>query len=164
MSVVSDTSPLNYLILTGLDRILPALFARVAVPQAVFDELCSPGAPETVRAWLAAPPGWFEVRAVRPADPALALLDPGEREAITLAEELRAGLVLLDEARARRTATQRGLRVVGTLGLLDRAATRGLIDLGDALRRLSQTTFRASPKLLQSLKAGGPARPQGPTD
>jgi len=40
---------------------------------------------------------------------------------------------------------------VGTLGLLDRAAAAGLIDLQDALTRLRQTTFRASPKLLEVL-------------
>jgi len=124
MTVVSDTSPLNYLIVTGLDHILPTLFGRIAVPAAVYGELSAPGAPEQVKVWLAAPPGWLEVRVALVADPGLAQLGPGEREAIALAETLGGGLVLLDETKARRTAIQRGLRVVGTLGLLDRAAAR----------------------------------------
>lgn len=152
MTAVSDTSPLNYLILTDLDHILPELCGRVLVPGAVFDELGSHGAPEKVRAWVSAPPEWMEVRRLPSLDAELAGLDPGEREAIALACQIQPSLLLLDEARARKAAIQRGLRVVGTLGLLDRAAARGLIDLGDALNRLRRTTFRASPKLLERLK------------
>lgn len=60
-------------------------------------------------------------------------------------------MLLLGEARARQAAIQRGLHVVGTLGVLDRAAARGLIDFQDALRRLRHTTFRATPRLLEGL-------------
>lgn len=121
------------------------------VPRAVFDELGSPGAPEKVKAWIAAPPEWIEVRGLASLDPELAYLDPGEREAIALACQIGPSLLLLDEAKGRDAAILRGLRVVGTLGLLDRAAARGLIDLQDALSRLRRTTFRASPKLLEGL-------------
>jgi predicted nucleic acid-binding protein len=79
-------------------------------------------------------------------------LDPGERDAILLAESLNADLLLLDENLGRQAARQRKLRVTGTLGLLDRAASRGLIDLSASLDRLTQTNFRVSPKLLQQLK------------
>jgi len=151
MTVVSDTSPLNYLILIGLDEILHQLFGRVLLPGAVFDELGSSGAPEKVRAWISAPPEWIEVRRLPSPGPELAHLDPGEREAIGLAAQIGPSLLLLDEARARDAAIHRGLHVVGTLGLLDRAAAAGLIDLQDALTRLRQTTFRASPKLLEVL-------------
>jgi len=151
MTVVSDTSPLNYLILTGLDEILHELFGRVLLPGTVFDELCSSGAPEKVRAWISAPPEWIEIHRLPSLGPELAHLDPGEREAIALAGQIGPSLLLLDEAKARDAATQRGLHVVGTLGLLDRAAAAGLIDLHDALARLRRTTFRASPKLLEGL-------------
>ncbi len=151
MTVISDTSPLNYLILTDLDEILYQLFARVLVPGAVFDELGSSGAPEKVTAWIAAPPEWIEVHRLPSLGSELAHLDPGEREAIALAGQIGPSLLLLDEAKGRDAAILRGLQVVGTLGLLDRAAARGLIDLQDALNRLRRTTFRASPKLLEGL-------------
>ena len=84
--------------------------------------------------------------------PQLAGLDPGEREAITLALSLKADLVLPDEAKGRRVADQHGLSVCGTLGVLDQAASRGMLDLDEALARLRRTSFRASPKLLESLR------------
>lgn len=45
MTVISNTSPLNYLALIGLQDILPALFGRVLIPEAVWHELSSSGAP-----------------------------------------------------------------------------------------------------------------------
>jgi len=43
MTVVSDTSPLNYLTLVGLEHLLPTLFGRVIIPLAVQKELEAPG-------------------------------------------------------------------------------------------------------------------------
>ncbi len=57
MIVVSDTSPLNYLILIGHAEILPALFSRVVAPPAVVAEMLQPGAPEVVANWATSPPG-----------------------------------------------------------------------------------------------------------
>ncbi len=54
-----------------------------------------------------------------------------------------------DEKKARQVARQRGLPVAGTLGVLDVAAKRGLVDLADALDRLRQTNFRAPARLLR---------------
>jgi predicted nucleic acid-binding protein len=64
---------------------------------------------------------------------------------------LRADLIILVEKAARQLATERGLWVTGLLGVLDEAATRGLVDLPVAVERLRQTTFRASPRLLEAL-------------
>jgi hypothetical protein len=46
MIVVADTSPLNYLVITGYDHLLPELFGTILVPPAVFEELNDPNAPE----------------------------------------------------------------------------------------------------------------------
>ena len=54
-------------------------------------------------------------------------LDPGEAEAIIVAGELHAGLLLVDEKRGRRIAIDRGLEVTGLLGVLAEAKARGLI-------------------------------------
>ncbi len=85
MMVVADTGPLHYLVLVGVVEVLPPLYTRVIVPQKVAEELGATGAPLAVQAWIAQPPRWLEIRADPPADSTLALLDPDERAAITLA-------------------------------------------------------------------------------
>jgi predicted nucleic acid-binding protein len=100
--VVADTSPLNYLIQIGCDHVLPALYERVFVPSTVVEELRDPRAVEAVGAWLKAPPSWLVVEQVaETADARLARLDPGERQAIQLAQRAHADLLLMDERLAR---------------------------------------------------------------
>jgi predicted nucleic acid-binding protein len=71
MIVVSDTSPLNYLILTEATQVLPALFGRVYAPQAVIQELAHRGSPEAVRLWATSPPEWLSVKQPAHIDPSL---------------------------------------------------------------------------------------------
>jgi predicted nucleic acid-binding protein len=157
MIVISNTGPINYLVLIEEIGILPVLFGTVSIPQAVERELGSAQAPDKIRKWLGSSPGWLRVLEVEP-DTSLAGLDAGEAEAISLAVRARAGLIMLDEAKARRAARERGLTVVGTLGILDKASGRGLVDLTAAVSRLRSTTFRASPKLLAYFEARGTQR------
>jgi predicted nucleic acid-binding protein len=152
MIVVSDTSPLNYLVLIDLQHILPELFERILIPSAVRDELQSAGAPEAIARFMAAAPAWLEIRQVSDIDPKLQHLDRGEREAITLAASLPAASVLIDERKGRLVARERGLAVSGTLGVLDLAARSGLVNFSDALLRLESTTFRASPRLMARVR------------
>ena len=78
-------------------------------------------------------------------------MDLGEQEAITLADSLGAELIVLDDKAARQIALQRGLRIIGLLGILGVAAQRDLVDLSVAIERLQQTNFRVSPNLVESL-------------
>lgn len=150
MIVVSDTSPLNYLVLVDAVHVLPELFREVYVPERVTNELKHPTAPLAVRSWIARPPSWLLIRSPRRIDTTLKL-DEGEIEAISLAEELGADHVLIDEWAARAIARGRGLHVVGTLGVLDQAAERGLIDLKQIFDRLLQTTFRVERQIIDQL-------------
>ena len=147
MIVVSDTSPLNYLVLIEGAGILPLLFGRVLAPPAVMVELRHPGTPPTVRAWAAAPPAWLEVRTPTSVDPSLSL-GAGEAEAISLARELCADAILIDERKGIQAARQLGLFATGTLGVLELAAEKGFIALPEAVASLRQTNFRVFSHLL----------------
>ena len=150
MLVVTDSSPLHYLILIDAIEVLPRLYARVLVPQVVTEELAHPHTPERVRLWMASPPPWLEVQPPqRLDDPLLLQLDPGESQAILLAQELQADLLLMDDEDGRREAHQRSLTVLGTLGVLARAAEHDLHDLPVALARLRATNFRMTEALIQ---------------
>jgi predicted nucleic acid-binding protein len=82
-------------------------------------------------------------------DPVLGKLDPGE----TLGLSLKADLILIDERKGTAVALTKGFEVTGTLGVLDLAATRGLVNLRDALARLTRTNFRYRPELIAALLA-----------
>ena len=153
MRVVSNTSPLVYLILIQEIQILPELFSAVSIPLAVRDELAHPDAPIQVREWIRLPPGWLSVVPVPPQreDAELQRLDPGEREAILLAEQLDPGLLLLDDRKARQVARQRELLLTGLIGVLRMAIGRDLVDAVTVVARLKATTFRASDVLLEML-------------
>lgn len=152
MIVIADTSPLNYLIQIGCDILLPNLYGRIIVPSAVMHELRHPKAPAAVKTWLDRVPDWVEVRVLKvPPDGTMAFLDPGEREAIQLAQEQHADLLLIDERRGRTEAMRRGLATTGTLGVLMSAGKRGLIDAKTAYQRLiTETKFRTTAALRAS--------------
>ena len=121
------------------------------VPTAVLTELLHEDAPEGVREWASYLPLWVSIQEspVRNTT-GLEKLQAGEQGAILLAESANADMILLDEKSARRVSAERGLRIIGTLGLLAEAATRGLVDLPAAVDRLRRTTFRCSPALMKA--------------
>ena len=130
--VVADTGPLNYLVQIDAIELLPALFGRIIVPSAVHKELIHPRTPAVVRAWADEVPDWLEVRpnSAHPIDiPAHFLLDEGESAAIGLASDIGADLILMDDRDGVAFARAQGFAVTGTLGVLDLAAQRNLIDM-----------------------------------
>ena len=85
----------------------------------------------------------------RPSSPeSIPGLDAGETAAIALAAEVQAGRLIIDEYRGRKAALERGLRVVGTVGVLELAAEMGFIDLKEAFERVKRTDFWISHTLL----------------
>jgi predicted nucleic acid-binding protein len=150
MTVVINTSPLNYLIQIGAVDVLHALFGTIHIPQAEQQELSVADAPEEVRRWNKSPPPWVLVRQAEAGLlPTKVELHPGEKEAILLARQLKAYLLVMDGLEGRAAARASGLTVIGALGVLELAAARRLIDFDDALRRLRATSFRASPRLIE---------------
>jgi len=152
MIVVSNTSPINYLVLIGHIQLLTELFQQIIIPYAVHSELSDAFAPSPVKAWIASPPDWLKIQPVnQPTDAIVDLLDPGERAAILLAQELNADLLFLDDMKARRIAAARGLAITGILGILDQAASMKLIDLPVVVQTLKNTSFWVSDSLFQKL-------------
>jgi predicted nucleic acid-binding protein len=164
MLIVSDTSPINYLVLIEAIEVLPALHPRVVIPLAVWEELRAPASPGPVRAWTRNPSHWLEIsRPTSAPDERLAHLGQGERDAILLAQELNAAL-LVDEVKAYREAKRRNIPTLRTLAILDKAAERGLIDLTRAVERLRQTNFRVRPEILGQLLNRHGARSKPPSE
>jgi predicted nucleic acid-binding protein len=150
--IVSDTGPLNYLVLTHYQNLLPALFGEVVIPQKVSEELQRDETPLAVRQWIAQAPDWLSIRAVnRPLDLVTDKLGDGEREAILLAEELKAEVLLIDDKDGRDEAIRRQIPITGTLGVLRVAALKDLIDLPEAIHRLRQTTFREPTQIVAAM-------------
>jgi len=109
--------------------VLRVLFDQVVIPEAVFDEVTTAGQGRAGTS-VVAEASWIKVHPV--SNHALVRLlqtrlDPGEASAIALGIEQNAALVLLDERRGRREATDLGLRVTGVVGVIVRAKQAGLI-------------------------------------
>ena len=117
--VVADTSPLVALHQISLLSILPAFFGVVLIPPAVAQEAIS----VNLESWMEIRPLQNDIPAVvRRAD-----LGLGETEAISLAIEIKASRLIIDDSKARRLATSLGLSITGTTGLLLAAKQKGLI-------------------------------------
>jgi uncharacterized protein len=159
--VVSNSGPLIALAAIARLDLLRALFGRIVIPQAVYEEVVIRGQdePGSVEVEAAA---WIEVRQTKDhlaIDLLREALDAGESEAIVLAQELSARYVLLDDALARRKTRLIGLPMIGTLGLVLMAKEMGLVPaVKPVLDELGQTEFRMSEQVyLEVLTKAGEA-------
>jgi predicted nucleic acid-binding protein len=125
MIVVSDTTPLRYLIEIEEIDILESLFGEVIIPEKVAEELQRPGTPQKVKDWMRSIPGWLKVRQ---ADRSLFIptsnIDDGEREAFAIAVELHADAVLVDDKDAALEAQRHHIVTIPTFAILEPAAAR----------------------------------------
>ncbi len=149
MLVVADSSPLNVLVRIGHVEILPRLFGVVCIPAEVQGELTDPRAPTEVREFLRSLPNWLQIHSLQTIE-RIPPLGPGEQAAISLAVQLKAAALLIDERDGRKAAAARGLTIIGTLGVLEQAAGVGLIDLPTAIERLRATDFRLDHALIDA--------------
>lgn len=145
MIVVSDTSPLSYLHRIERLSILKSLYGAVVIPPAVRQEIQAAGRLHEQLDWsfirIIAPVDTKEVDELREH------LDRGESEAIVVARELKADLLLIDERSGREIAKAMGVPRIGLLGVLLEAKSRGLIrSVAQELGRLeAATNFRLHP-------------------
>ncbi len=157
MRVVSNAGPIIHLSWIDHLALLRQLFDEILIPVAVRDEVlrAAPDVPGVPAIHAAFQTGWLTVLGVT--DPAQAEqlktdLDSGESEAIALAEELGADLLLLDERRARAHAVGRGIPITGTIGILRKAQERGLIQMVSPLvEELRIRGFRISAELIERI-------------
>ena len=131
MIVVSDSSALIALGAAGHFSLLRELYGRVLIPAAVHREVVLDpdarfGATEVARA------DWIEVREVRDLGLVTSFVQGGigrgESEAIVLAIEERAEILLIDDLRGRQEAARHGLTITGVLGIFLLAKRRGLVN------------------------------------
>jgi len=140
--VVCDASPIIALSAVGRLSLLQQLYGKILVPGSVAQEVTNgssgqPGADEFRAS------DWITVQTVQDSVLLRSLsgeLDRGEAEAIALAVEVRAEILLVDERRARRVAARLGLSIVGVLGMLLEAKKKGCLEavrpvLDDLLER-----------------------------
>lgn len=157
MIVISDTSLVTNLAAIGQLQILSQLYNQVTIPEAVYRELAdiNPPVPGTLEVQTAP---WIEVMQVSNYEVVKRLqdevrLDSGESEAIALALELDADLLLIDERRGRAEADRLGVRITGLLGILVEAKRKNLIvavrPLLDAV--IATSEFRVSSALYKRI-------------
>jgi predicted nucleic acid-binding protein len=139
--VVSDTTPLHYLILVGQESILQKLYGKVIIPPAVLTELSHSSAPVQISNWATHRPVWVSVATPSSIPGRFDGLDFGEQQALALAQEIQADLVLLDDKVARRVALRELMKVKGTLGIVADAAKANLLDFVEAVGQLQRTSM-----------------------
>jgi predicted nucleic acid-binding protein len=149
--VVSDTTPLHYLILIGQERILQHLYGRVLVPPGVLTELSDGSAPVEISSWAASPPTWLVIKAPNSIPKTFEKMSLGEQQALALAKETSADFVLLDDLKARRVAEREGLAIKGTLGVVREAAMAKLLDFPETVHALQKTSMHIDPDLVKTV-------------
>jgi predicted nucleic acid-binding protein len=154
MKVVCNSGPLITLSKLSKINLLKELYGTIIIPEKVRYEIViqgrgAAGAEEVANA------SWINVQTVKNKLAVELLrerLDAGESEAIVLAMESKADLLLMDEARGRRISEGRGIKLIGTLGLLAVAKKRGLItQIKPLLEQLITVGFYMSSDLYQAM-------------
>jgi predicted nucleic acid-binding protein len=121
----------------------------VIIPPEVSSELRDGKRPQPVRTFIASLPPWL-IEQTPASIEAIPMLHPGEASAISLALEVHADLLLIDETLGRKAAAARGIHVAGTIGVVEQAADQGLLDLKEAFTAIKKTDFWISHELLDA--------------
>ncbi len=126
MLIISDTSAITNLIQIEQLNILKQLFGKVYIPKKVYQELSVYESQKNdidLQKWLLVKTvlNQNEVKKIEKQ------LDPGEAEAIVLAKEMQANLLIIDERKGRKLAENYGLQIIGLLGILIQGRKNGYL-------------------------------------
>ena len=130
MKVVSNSSTLIALARINHLDILEKVVKKLIIPPAVYDDIVIKGAGRPGSAEIRQAK-WIEKRNVSDQEMVMRLnsiLGLGESEAIALAKEIKADLIILDDDKARKVALSEGLRISGLLAFLVQAKEKGIIE------------------------------------
>ena len=159
MIVVSDTTPLISLLKINRLDLLEKLYGSVLIPKAVFSELTSNEIYHT-EADIISQSNFIECREVSNFQAlkilqVITTLDLGESEAIILAQELNADVLLMDETKGRKVAQQLNIPLSGALGILIDSFDAGLltkVEVSECLDTLQQAGRRISGHLINKVR------------
>ena len=142
MIVVSDTTPLISLMKVSKLGLLEPLFQEVLIPVSVYAELTTnPNFEDEARQIKDCP--FIKVVSVKEHKAVDVLqrsagLDLGESEAIVYADDIKADVLLMDEAKGRQVAKAMGLYIMGTVGVLLFAYEESIMSGSDVVKALTQ--------------------------
>lgn len=158
MIVISDTTPLISLMKIGRLNLLEKLYGKVFIPAAVYNELIVnkrfPEEAEEIKKCT-----FLEVQSVSDKNQVDALqertgLGLGESEAIILAENMKARLLMMDEVQGRAVAKEQGLSVIGVVGIISVAYQTRLLtseEVKQCVEKLRQNHRHISESLFAAL-------------
>lgn len=151
---MSDSTPLIHLAKIDRLELLREFFGEIIIPEAVYRECVLEGG-NSEDALAIKNAKWIKVEKISDEKLKRALmfeLDEGESEAIVLAIERNAELILIDDYDGREVARALGLKVVGTIGILLKAKLLGKIkSLREELERLKATGFWLSEEFYERI-------------
>jgi len=159
VNVVSDSTVLIGLGKIGKLNLLREIFSKVYIPEEVFKEVVEKGK-DKPGSQLVKEAGWIETKPIADKTQVnflMASLEKGEAEVLSLAKEIRADLILLDEEKARKSAAIAGFEVMGILGVLIVAKNLGLLEeIRASIEELKKKRFRISDRIVaEALKKAG---------
>jgi len=145
--IISDTSCLIALSNIGQLDLLKKLFGRVTITPEVLDEF--------TKKYNEKIPEWIDIKEAKNKEKVIKLntdLGLGESSSIILATETPGSLVIIDEKKAREYALNLGLNVIGTVGIIRRAADINIIEshkkANELFNELINNGFRLNKKLV----------------
>ena len=126
--IISNTTPIISLLKLNRLELLQKLYSGIYIPTAVYKEI-EAGKSKGYYKDLSKV-DWINIIEIQDKQAVKYFLDldAGEAEAIVLATELDADLIILDEKLVRFHAKHAALKVTGTIGILIKAKSEGLIE------------------------------------
>lgn len=123
--VISDAGPIFSLVVIGELDILNSFFDEIHIPNAVWEEISEDETTE----FYPAIASFFKqkVTTIKGKNHLTFIMDYGESEAVILYQELSADFLLIDDRKARAYAESMGINCIGTIGILMKAKSTGLI-------------------------------------